>query len=157
MKTEKISADRVWKHFHKLFMIWNIKALWDKSNRHCCYTPIMTVSVIWKASAYCKKHLFSFPEASCRAELQTVALLLLPGCCSCSGCTNWLPRYDLYSRVTNLHEPTPKSQIVPKLHQIHLPRQKRALLHKLLPDWLKNCLIYTPFFSVEKSSIKSIQ
>lgn len=143
MKTEKI-PDCMWKHFHKLFMIWKR----DKSNQHYCCIAVMTVCAICKSGITAKiSFLFSWgklqgwaemqswdAELSCRAELQTVALLWFPGS-SCSGCTNWLPRHDFCSKVTNLYEQTSKSQIVLKLHQMNLPGQKCALLHKLC-SWL---------------------
>lgn len=79
MKTEKI-PDCMWKHFHKLFMIWKR----DKSNQHYCCIAVMTVCAICKSGITAKiSFLFSWgklqgwaaglswdAELRCRAEMQ---------------------------------------------------------------------------------------
>lgn len=63
----------------------------------------MTVSVRCKGVIkLLQKHPFSFPEGTRRTKLQTIPLLLSPGC-SFNGCTNWLATYDLCAKVTRLN------------------------------------------------------
>ena len=78
--------------------------LQNKSNQNHSYVAIVTVSVIGKGVMnLLQKHLYSFPEGTCRTKLQATPLLLLPGYCTFSGCTNWLAVYDLCSKVTRLN------------------------------------------------------